>query len=56
MMASAASSPLTAADLADLFGPMPLSRFRFAPFPGTATEQDVLELRDRHVFAELDPQ
>jgi Uma2 family endonuclease len=38
----------TVADLADRFGlPMPLSRIRFTPTPGTATEQDVQELHDR---------
>src|SRR3954453_3254843 len=36
--------PLTAEDLAMRFGPMPLSRIRFQPFPGTATEQDVLAI------------
>jgi Uma2 family endonuclease len=38
---------LTAADLAAQFGPMPLSRFRFSPFPGTATEEDVVRLQER---------
>jgi Uma2 family endonuclease len=42
------STTLTTTDLADLFGPMPLSRFRFVPFPGTATEQDVINLHDHH--------
>jgi Uma2 family endonuclease len=35
------------ADLASRFGPMPLHRIRFAPFPGTATEQDVIDLHER---------
>ncbi len=38
---------LTVADLAARFGPMPLSRFRFSPFPGTATEEDVVRLQER---------
>ncbi len=36
---------LTAVDLSDRFGPIPLSRFCFDPLPGRATEQDVLDLR-----------
>jgi Uma2 family endonuclease len=40
-------TPFTVADLASRFGPMPLHRIRFAPFPGTATEQDVIDLHDR---------
>jgi Uma2 family endonuclease len=42
-----ATSTFTVADLANRFGPMPLHRIRFAPFPGTATEQDVIDLHDR---------
>jgi Uma2 family endonuclease len=38
---------LTVADLAERFGPMPLHRIRFFPFPGTATEQDVLAIHAR---------
>jgi Uma2 family endonuclease len=34
----------TAADLGERFGSMPLWRIRFDPFPGTATEQDVLDV------------
>ena len=34
----------TAADLGERFGSMPLWRIRFSPMPGTATEQDVLEV------------
>ena len=42
------STPWTIGDLAARFGPpMPLSRIRFHPAPGTATEQDVLDLHDR---------
>lgn len=37
----------TAADLVDHFGAMPLHRIRFEPFPGTATEDDVIALHDR---------
>ncbi len=38
---------LTIEDLARRFGPMPLSRICFNPFPGTATEQDILNWHDR---------
>jgi Uma2 family endonuclease len=41
-----ALSTWTVADLMDRFGPMLLSRIRFSPAPGTATEQDVLDLND----------
>ncbi len=34
----------TAADLYELFGPIPLRRIRFGPAPGAATEQDVLDI------------
>src|SRR6516164_7616742 len=53
MMSTALATPtnpptpvreLTAQDLADLFGPIPLSRIRFDPKPGTATEQDLYDL------------
>lgn len=37
----------TAADLVDRFGPIPLSRVRQDPPPGTATEADVVRIRDR---------
>jgi Uma2 family endonuclease len=37
----------TAADLARQFGPMPLDRFCFAPLPGTATEDDLLDFNER---------
>jgi Uma2 family endonuclease len=39
-------SGLTAADLADRFGAMPLSRIVFDPPPGAATEADVVHLND----------
>jgi Uma2 family endonuclease len=35
---------LTIADLLQRFGPMRLKRIRFNPWPGTATEQDVLDI------------
>jgi hypothetical protein len=35
---------LTVADLLQRFGPMRLRRIRFNPWPGTATEQDVLDI------------
>lgn len=37
----------TAADILKRFGPIPLSRIRMDPSPGTATEADVLEILDR---------
>jgi len=37
----------TAADLVERFGPVPLSRVRFDPPPGTASEEDVVEIHDR---------
>ena len=37
----AAPVGLTAADLAERLGPMPLTRICFDPIPGTATEQDL---------------
>ncbi len=37
----------TTDDLARRFGAMPLSRIRFSPSPGTATEADVIEIHDR---------
>jgi Uma2 family endonuclease len=49
-MASVSSSPpgaWTVADLGDRFGAMPLARLRFVPWPGTATEQDVLDIHRR---------
>jgi Uma2 family endonuclease len=48
------TSTWTATDLANHFGPIPLSRIRFIPFPGTATEQDVLDVQQReHHLCEL---
>lgn len=41
------SSSLTVGDLFERFGPMPLSRIRTDPAPGTATEKDVLRIHDR---------
>lgn len=45
---------LTLADLLERFGPMPYSRIRHDPPPGTATEQDVIDIHDReHRLCEL---
>ncbi len=43
------SSPVvwTAVDLLERFGPIPLSRIRTTPPPGSATEEDVLAIHDR---------
>ena len=38
---------LTAADLLERFGPMPDGRIRTNPPPGTATEQDVIDIEAR---------
>lgn len=38
---------LTLDDLAKLFGDMPAWRIRNAPAPGTATEDDVIEIEER---------
>jgi Uma2 family endonuclease len=50
-MATVAAEPRvsnwTVADLFDRFGPILLSRIRFDPAPGTATEDDVIEIRER---------
>jgi Uma2 family endonuclease len=44
-MATVADSPIrTLADLLERLGRVPLSRIRFHPPPGTATERDVLEI------------
>jgi Uma2 family endonuclease len=40
-------SDLTLADLLERFGPMPYYRIRHDPPPGTATEQDVIDVHDR---------
>jgi Uma2 family endonuclease len=45
--ATLAPTTWTLADLADRFGPMPLHRICFDPFPGTAVEQDVLDFQER---------
>jgi Uma2 family endonuclease len=45
---------LTAVDLLERFGPMPLYRVRNEPMPGTATEADVVDLDVHHDrFCEL---
>jgi Uma2 family endonuclease len=41
-----ASADWTAADLVERFGAIPLSRIRQDPAPGTATEQDVVEISE----------
>ena len=40
-------SDYTVADLTDLLRPMPFSRILQQPTPGAATEDDVLQLKDR---------
>ena len=40
----------TAADLFRRFGPIPLSRIRQDPHPGTATEEDLIAIHDREDF------
>lgn len=48
MMSTVTDSPIrTLADLLDRLGGVPLERVRFHPPPGTATEQDVLEIAAR---------
>ena len=41
------TSSMTAADLLERFGPMPAGRIRTNPLPGTATEQDVIDIEAR---------
>jgi Uma2 family endonuclease len=41
------STPLTVVELGDLFGPIPAWRIRSQPAPGTATEQDVIDIDAR---------
>ena len=38
---------LTVVDLAERFGAMPISRIRLVPAPGTAREEDVVQINDR---------
>ena len=38
---------MTVADLLELFGPIPFGRIRTNPAPGTATEQDVIDIEAR---------
>ena len=42
-----ATKDMTVADLLELFGPMPAGRIRTNPAPGTATEQDVIDIEAR---------
>lgn len=46
----------TVADLAEVVGPVPLSRIRFEPPPGTATGQDVADIhaRENRLFELVD--
>jgi Uma2 family endonuclease len=55
-MANGATSSLvqTLADLVDRLGGIPLDRIRYHPFPGTATEQDVIRIeQDENRLYEL---
>ncbi len=45
--------PLTLADLAERFGPLPFSRILQDPAPGTATQKDVLALLRKDRLCEL---
>ena len=42
-----ATKDMTVADLLERFGPMPAGRIRTNPAPGTATEQDVIDVEAR---------
>src|SRR3954464_9941004 len=46
-LTSSATTDWTVADLLDRFGPIPIRRIRQVPAPGTATERDAVEIRDR---------
>ena len=50
------ATDMTLADLLQRFGPIPASRIRYDPPPGTATEQDVvaLEARETRLFELVD--
>ncbi len=41
------TSDMTVADLLERFGPIPAARIRTDPPPGTATEQDVIDIENR---------
>lgn len=41
------TTDMTVADLLELLGPMPAGRIRTSPPPGTATEQDVIDIESR---------
>ncbi len=47
MAVSVPDKGLTLADLLDRFGPIPAERIRTNPAPGTATEQDVIDIEER---------
>jgi Uma2 family endonuclease len=47
MSTTAESPPVTIAELLARLGDVPARRVRLRPYPGTATEQDVIDLRER---------
>jgi Uma2 family endonuclease len=47
MASATAEQDQTVADLLDRLGGIPASRVRLVPTPGTATEQDVIDVHDR---------
>lgn len=47
MAVSMSIKGLTIADLLDRFGPIPAKRIRTNPTPGTATEQDVIDIEEQ---------
>ena len=44
---SVSTKGMTVADLLERFGPMPAKRIRTNPPPGTATEQDVMDIESQ---------
>jgi len=47
MAGATAEQDQTVADLLERLGGIPASRVRLVPTPGTATEQDVIDVHDR---------
>ena len=47
MAVSVPGKGLTLTDLPDRFGPIPAERIRRNPPPGSATEQDVIDIEER---------
>ena len=47
MATATATQDVTVADLLHRLGGIPASRVRLVPIPGTATEQDVIDVHDR---------